>query len=545
MNPAILTLAALGLLAAVLVLAHAPVGAYLYRVATATGHTRVERGIYRVAGIDPDGDMHWRAYAASVVAFSLVSIGLLWALILAQSVLPWSFGRKMNWHTALNTAVSFTTNTNWQSYGGEAGAGYTVQMAGLTVQNFVSAGVGIAVAFAVMRGVARRSASTLGSFWVDLVRVCLRVLLPIAAVGAILLLLGGVIQNLAAPTEIQTVTGTTQVIQGGPVASQEAIKLLGTNGGGFFNANSAHPFENPTAWTNILEILLILLIPFSLPRTYGLMVGDRRQGHALVAVMAGIALVSAALTSWAETAAGGASLEGKEVRFGTVWSAVFATATTGTSTGAVNSMHESYSPLGGGMVLTNMLLGEVSPGGVGTGFYGLFILAVIAVFIAGLMVGRTPELLGKTIGQREITYAALAILVMPALVLLLTAAALVLPVAKGALLTSGPHGLTEMMYGYASAANNNGSAFAGLTADQPYLNLTLALAMFFGRLLPIVLVLALAGSLAAQPRRPETEGTMPTGTPLFAGLLAGVVLIVAGLTFFPALALGPIAEALS
>lgn len=534
------------LIAGILAATHVPLGWWIHRAFADPHDWRIERGIYRIVGVDSRIEQRWTTYAASVLAFAVVSVLGLWALIMAQSSLPWSLGRSQNWHTALNTAVSFTTNTNWQSYGGEAGAGYAVQMLGLTVQNFVSAATGIAVAIALLRGLARVGTDRLGNFWVDLTRASIRVLLPLAVVGALLLLVGGVIQNLAAPHDILTVGGGRQTIQGGPVASQEVIKLLGTNGGGFFNANSAHPFENPNAWTNLLEILLVLVIPFAMPYTYGLMVGDRRQGLSVAAVMAVLFVGSAALATWAEAAAASAptgSMEGKEQRFGIVWSVLFGTATTGTSTGAVNSMHESYSPLGGGLLLGNMVLGEVSPGGVGTGLYGALVFVVIAVFISGLMVGRTPELLGKSVGRAEITYAALAAVTMPALVLLFTGASLVLPVARDALLASGPHGLTEMMYAYASASNNNGSAFAGLSADQPWLNLTLAFCMFAARFVTIVLVLALAGSLAAQPRRPATAGTMPTHTPLFTGLLAGVILVVAGLTFFPALALGPLAEA--
>lgn len=538
--------AGLLLIGAVLAATHVPLGWWMYRCFTDPRDWRVERGIYRVVGVRPRVEQRWTTYAASVLAFAVVSVLGLWVLIMAQPWLPWSLGRSQNWHTALNTAVSFTTNTNWQSYAGEAGAGHTVQMLGLTVQNFVSAATGIAVAIALVRGLARMSTDRIGNFWVDLTRASIRVLLPIAALGAVLLVVGGVIQNLAGPQEITTIAGGSQTIQGGPVASQEVIKLLGTNGGGFFNANSAHPFENPNPWTNLLEILLVLVIPFAIPHTYGLMVGDRRQGLSVAATMAILFVGSAALGTWAESAAAQAptgSMEGKEQRFGIVWSVLFGTATTGTSTGAVNSMHESYSPLGGGLLLVNMILGEISPGGVGTGLYGALVFVVIAVFISGLMVGRTPELLGKSVGRTEITCAALAAVTMPALVLLFTGTSLVLPVARDALLASGPHGLSEMMYAYASASNNNGSAFAGLSADQPWLNLTLAFCMFAARFVTIALVLALAGSLAAQQRRPVTAGTMPTHTPLFTGLLVGVILVVAGLTFFPALALGPLAEA--
>ncbi|MBM6402382.1 potassium-transporting ATPase subunit KdpA [Phycicoccus sonneratiae] len=548
MTIALQTAAAVLLVGAVLAAVHVPLGTWMHRVFTDDSDWRVERAVYRVVGVDPRTEQRWTGYAGSVLAFAVASVALLFVLITVQGWLPWNLGRTMDWDTALNTAVSFTTNTNWQSYAGEAGTGHTVQMLGLTTQNFVSAATGLAVAVALLRGLARAHADRLGNFWVDLTRSTVRVLLPLAAVGAVLLLLGGVIQNLAAPHTIETLTGTQQVIQGGPVASQEAIKELGTNGGGFFNANSAHPFENPGPWTNLLEIVLILVIPFSLPYTYGLMVRDRRQGAVAAGVMGFLLVGSIALAAWAEAhAAAGpfGSMEGKEQRFGIVWSSVFAGATTGTSTGAVNSMHDSYSALGGGVPLVNMLLGELSPGGVGTGLYSYLVVVVLAVFIAGLMVGRTPELLGKTIGRTEITSAALVTLTMPALVLLGTGLSVVLPVSLDARLNDGPHGLSELMYAVASASNNNGSAFAGLSADQPYLNLLLAACMFVGRFVPIILVLRLAGSLAAQGKRPVTAGTMPTHTPLFTTLVVGTVLIVAGLTFFPSLALGPIAEALS
>ncbi len=548
MSTTVTTLAYLGVLAVILGLLHVPLGNWMYRVFTDERDWRAERAVYRLVGVDPRREQRWSTYAVAVVAFGVMSVTLLFLLILGQRWLPWGLGRAQDWHTALNTAISFTTNTNWQSYAGEAGAGYTVQMVGLTVQNFVSAATGIAVAVALVRAIARHDTDRIGNFWVDLTRACLRVLLPIAVAGAVLLLCGGVIQNLDAPHTITTITGQQQVIQGGPVASQEAIKLLGTNGGGFFNANSAHPFENPNAWTNLLQIVLVLMIPFSLPWTYGRMVGDKRQGGVLTGVMALLFLGSAALTTWAEQAASSGlagSMEGKEQRFGIVGSVVFGTATTGTSTGAVNSMHESYSALGGGLLMVNMQLGEVSPGGVGTGLYGILVFAIITVFIAGLMVGRTPELLGKTIGRAEITYAALATITMPALVLLFTGASLVLPAGRAALLNHGPHGLSEMLYAYSSASNNNGSAFAGLSADQPWLNLTLGACMVIARFAIIVFTLGVAGALVRQHRRPQTAGTMPTHTPLFGGLLVGIIVIVAGLTFFPALALGPLAEALS
>ena len=549
MSATVSGLLTIGVLLLMLAVCYHPLGAWMARVYTDTRHLRVERAIYRLVRVDPDSEQGWKTYALSVMAFSLVSIAALFTLILVQLRLPLRQGSEgMGVTTALNTAVSFVTNTNWQSYAGEVGATPIVQTVGLTVQNFASAAVGMAVAVALIRAIARRSTQGVGNFWVDLVRGSVRVLLPIAAVGAVVLMAGGVVQNLTAPETIQAAAGGEQVIRGGLVASQEAIKELGTNGGGYFNANSAHPFENPNALTNLFEIFLLLVIPFALTRTYGLMVGDRRQGWALLGFAGVLWAGAVAATTASEVSASGGlagSMEGKEQRFGLWASTLFASATTGTSTGAVNSMHESYSPLGGGTVLTNMLLGEISPGGVGSGLYGILIMAIIAVFIAGLMVGRTPEFLGKTIGRREITCAALYILVMPLLVLTFTGISLVFDGPKSTMLASGPHGLSEVMYAFASGSNNNGSAFAGLGADNPWYNLTLAACMFLGRFVPMLLVLRLAGLLVEQHRRPATVGTMPTHTPLFVGLLTGVALIVAGLTFFPALALGPIAEALS
>ena len=549
MSATVSGLLTIGVLLLMLAVCYHPLGAWMARVYTDTRHLRVERAIYRLVRVDPDSEQGWKTYALSVMAFSLVSIAALFTLILVQLRLPLRQGSEgMGVTTALNTAVSFVTNTNWQSYAGEVGATPIVQTVGLTVQNFASAAVGMAVAVALIRAIARRSTQGIGNFWVDLVRGSVRVLLPIAAVGAVVLMAGGVVQNLTAPETIQAAAGGEQVIRGGLVASQEVIKELGTNGGGYFNANSAHPFENPNALTNLFEIFLLLVIPFALTRTYGLMVGDRRQGWALLGFAGVLWAGAVAATTASEVSASGGlagSMEGKEQRFGLWASTLFASATTGTSTGAVNSMHESYTPLGGGTVLTNMLLGEISPGGVGSGLYGILIMAIIAVFIAGLMVGRTPEFLGKTIGRREITCAALYILVMPLLVLTFTGISLVFDGPKSTMLASGPHGLSEVMYAFASGSNNNGSAFAGLGADNPWYNLTLAACMFLGRFVPMLLVLRLAGLLVEQHRRPATVGTMPTHTPLFVGLLTGVALIVAGLTFFPALALGPIAEALS
>ena len=549
MSPAVSGLLTIGVLLLALALCYHPLGAWMARVYTDRGHWRAERAVYRLVGVDPESEQGWRAYATSVVAFSLVSVAALFALVLVQLHLPLRQGAQgMGVTTALNTAVSFVTNTNWQSYAGEVGATPILQTAGLTVQNFASAAVGMAVAVALTRAIARRSVHGIGNFWVDLVRGSLRVLLPVAVVAAVVLLAGGVVQNLTAPEAVHAAAGGEQVIRGGLVASQEAIKELGTNGGGYFNANSAHPFENPNAFTNLVEVFLLLLIPFALTRTYGILVGDRRQGWALLGFAGLLWAAGVAATTVSEVAASGAaggSMEGKEQRFGLWASTLFAASTTGTSSGAVNSMHESYSPLGGGTVLANILLGEVSPGGVGSGLYGILVLAVIAVFIAGLMVGRTPEYLGKTIGRREITCAALYILVMPLLVLAFTGLSLVMAGPRSMMLASGPHGLSEVMYAFGSAANNNGSAFAGLSADGPWYNLTLAACMLLGRFVPMVLVLRLAGLLVQQRVRPATTGTMPTHTPLFVGLLTGVAVVVAGLTFFPALALGPIAEALS
>ncbi|MDQ2783275.1 MAG: potassium-transporting ATPase subunit KdpA [Actinomycetota bacterium] len=547
MSDAVSGMLTIGVLVVLLAVTHAPLGGWLARVFTSEKHWRVERFAYRLCGVNPDKGQRWQVYAASVGAFAILSFVLLFVVIVGQGVLPFHHGESMHVDTAVNTAISFVTNTNWQSYAGEAGASQFVQAFGLTVQNFTSAAVGIAVVAALIRAIARQQGTTIGNFWVDLVRTTVRVLLPLAVVGAVLLVVGGVVQNLADPTTVTGVTGATQVIPGGLVASQEVIKELGTNGGGFFNANSSHPFENPNALTNLFEIFLILVIPFALPRAYGIMVGDRRQGHAITAFMGVLWGSALALVTWAEVAASSGvagSMEGKETRFGIWASTLFAASTTSTSTGAVNSMHESYSPAGGGVVLLNMMLGEISPGGTGSGLYGALVVAIITVFIAGLMVGRTPELLGKTVGRHEITLAALYTLVTPAVVLVLSAIGIGLPVSRDALLGSGPHGLTEMVYAYTSAANNNGSAFAGLSADQPYLNLTLALAMALGRFVPLVLVLALAGRFVVQRRRPVTAGTMPTHTPLFVTLLVSVALVVTGLTYFPTLALGPIAEAL-
>ncbi|MEV8046021.1 potassium-transporting ATPase subunit KdpA [Streptomyces griseoluteus] len=536
-----------------LALVHAPAGGYMATVYSSRRHLRVERWIYRAVGADPDTEMRWPAYLRGVLAFSVAGVLFLYLLQRLQGVLPGSLGfSPVNPAQSFNTAVSFVTNTNWQSYYGEQTMGHVVQTAGLAVQNFVSAAVGMAVAVALVRGFARSRSGELGNFWADLVRGTLRVLVPAAVLGALVLVACGAIQNFSGIHEVGQFPGGAQQWNGGAVASQEAIKELGTNGGGYFNANSAHPFENPTPFSNLFEIFLILVIPFSLTRTFGLMVGSVRQGYAILAAMAAIWLGFTALMTAAEfshhgpalQAAGGA-MEGKEVRFGVGGSALFAVSTTLTSTGAVNSFHSSYTGLGGGVAMLGMMLGEIAPGGTGSGLYGMLIMAVIAVFLAGLMVGRTPEYLGKKIGAREMKLAACYILVTPALVLVLTAASLALPTPPHSMLNPGAHGFSEVLYAFTSAANNNGSAFAGLNANTDWFNTTTGLAMLLGRFLPMVFVLALAGSLAAQRPVPESAGTLRTGKPLFAGLLVGAILIVTGLTYFPALALGPLAEGLS
>jgi K+-transporting ATPase ATPase A chain len=536
-----------------LAVTHAPLGDYMYRVYNADKHSRAERGIYRLIGADPKAEQTWGAYARSVLAFSAVSIVFLFILQLLQGKLPLHLndpGTEMTPALAWNTAVSFVTNTNWQAYSGESTQGHLVQMAGLTVQNFVSAAVGMAVAIAFVRGLVRRSTGDLGNFWVDLVRGSLRILLPLSVIGALALVAGGAIQNFALhDTVVDTISGAQQTIPGGPVASQEAIKELGTNGGGFYNANSSHPYENPTTWTNWLEILLICLIPFALPRTFGRMVGNKKQGLAIVAAMGTIATASVGLLMLFQLQAHGtvptavgSAMEGVEQRFGVANSAVFAAATTLTSTGAVDSFHDSYTSLGGLVTMFNMQLGEIAPGGVGSGLYGMLILAIITVFVAGLMVGRTPEYLGKKITPREIKFAATYFLITPLLVLTGTALAMATPGQRAGMLNTGPHGLSEVLYAFTSASNNNGSAFAGLSVNTEWYNTALGLAMVFGRFLPIILVLALAGSFAAQARTPDSVGTLPTHRPQFVGLVVGVTLILVALTFLPMLALGPLAE---
>ncbi|NEN05763.1 potassium-transporting ATPase subunit KdpA [Diaminobutyricibacter tongyongensis] len=538
-------------------LTYRPLGDYMAATFTSKKDLRIERGFYRLIGVDSSVEQSWPVYLRSVLIFSVLGVLFLYLIQRIQEILPYSLGLPaIPEGLSFNTAISFVTNTNWQSYSPELTMGYTVQIAGLVVQNFLSAAVGVAVAITLVRGFASHRTGTIGNLWVDVTRATLRILLPLSAVFAIVLIIGGVVQNFNGFEHVTSVTGATATIPGGPVASQEAIKLLGNNGGGFFNVNSAHPFENPTAWTNIVEIFLMLLIPFALPRTFGKMVGDNRQGYAILGAMASIFVVSlVALTLFelqgggTATQAAGAALEGKEQRFGILGSTLFGTTSTLTSTGAVNSMHDSFTPLGGMMTLLNMMTGEVAPGGIGAGLYGILVIAIISVFLAGLMVGRTPEYLGKKIGAREIKLASLYILTTPTLVLLGTGLSFAIPaveqnIEKVSIWNPGPHGFSEVLYAFTSAANNNGSAFAGLTANTPWLNAALGTVMFLGRFVPILFVIALAGSLAAQEKVPATAGTLPTHRPLFVAFVVGVVVIVAALTYFPVLALGPLAEGL-
>ncbi len=532
----------------------------------------VERAVYRMAGIREEGEQRWTEYAASLLAFSLIGFLFLYALQRLQGFLPLNprGAAPLTPDLAFNTAVSFVTNTNWQAYSGEAALGYFVQMAGLAVQNFVSAGAGIAVAIAVVRGFARQQAKRIGNFWVDLTRATIYVLLPISVTAALFLCSQGVIQNFEGTVHARTVEGAPQAIPQGPVASQEAIKELGTNGGGFFNTNSAHPFENPTPLTNFFEMLLILAIPAGLTYTFGKMAGDTRQGWAIFAAMSVLLLTGVFAATWSEQrgnpnltrlgveagATGtqpGGNMEGKEVRFGISGSALFATITTAASSGAVNSMHDSYTPLGGLVPLFNIESGEAIFGGVGSGLYGMLLFAVLAVFIAGLMVGRTPEYLGKKIEQKEVKMAMLALIATSAAILVSTGVSTVAKFEPGGywnppgpaaanINNPGPHGFSEVLYAYSSGAGNNGSAFAGLNANTPWYNLTIGLAMLAGRFLFIIPMLAAAGSLAAKRRAPPSAGTFPTHGALFVGLLVGTVVIVGALTFFPALALGPVVE---
>ena len=557
----------IALFAVAIVLLVKPFGGYMTRVFSGERTFLspvmgpLERGIYRLAGVDARSDQGWLTYAVSMLLFNLVGFLGLYALMRLQAVLPFNPAGQtaVEPSLAFNTAMSFDTNTNWQAYVPEATMSYLVQMAGLTVHNFVSAATGIALAIALVRGFARRSARGIGNFWADLTRCTLYVLLPISIVAGLFFVWQGVPQNLGAYTEATTLEGARQVIAQGPVASQEAIKMLGTNGGGFFNANSAHPFENPGAITNFVQIVLIFSIGAALTNVFGRMVGDQRQGWAVLAVM-GIRWLGGVLVAyWAEAAGNpgiarlgvdagasplqaGGNMEGKEVRFGIANSALFAVITTAASCGAVNAMLDSFTPLGGLVPLFNIQLGEIIVGGVGAGLYGMLLFAIIAVFVAGLMVGRTPEYLGKKIEAKEVKMALLAILVLPLSILGFTAVATVTAAGLAGPANAGPHGFSEILYAYTSGTGNNGSAFAGISANTLFYNTTIGLAMFIGRFLMIVPMVAIAGSLAAKKIVPASAGTFPTHGPLFVGLVVGVILIVGGLTFFPALALGPIVE---
>jgi K+-transporting ATPase ATPase A chain len=515
----------------------------------------VERGFYRLAGVDPAREQDWFTYTIAMLVFSIAGFLSLYAIQRLQNFLPLNprgFDAVPP-DLAFNTSDSFITNTNWQNYSGETTMSHLTQMLGLTVHNFVSAATGLAMAFALVRGFARSSATTVGNFWVDLTRVTLYILLPIALVGALVFVALGMPQTLVGAVDATTLEGAKQTIAIGPVASQEIIKELGTNGGGFFNANSAHPFENPNAWTNLLEIWALLSIPVASVLAFGRVVGDIRQGRAILAAMAVFLIVGIGVAYWSETAGNplltalgvdpsAGNLEGKEVRFGQAMSVLFTTGTSGTSTGAVNSMFDSYTPLGGIVPMFNLLAGCIWPGGVGAGLYGFLVVAIIAVFVAGLMVGRTPEYLGKKIEVREMKFAMLAVLIYPLSVLGFAGAAVLLQTALDSMNNSGPHGLSEIIYAYASANANNGSAFAGLNGNTLWFNTTLGIVMLLGRFAYVVPVLALAGSLAAKKKIPASAGTFPTDGPLFVGLLVGVIVILYLLQYFPALSLAPIVE---
>jgi K+-transporting ATPase ATPase A chain len=555
-----------GLLVAALAVCYVPLGNYIARIFTTDKHWRVERGVFKLIGVDPSVDQKWSSYLRSMLSFSLISVLFLYGLERLQHYL---FLNVMHFPNvppplAWNTAVSFVTNTNWQNYSGENTMGYLVQMSGLMVQQFFSAAVGIVVAIAMIRGFMRQKTDKLGNFWADVTHCIFRLLLPLAFVAAIILVAAGGIENLANYHTVTTLSGAHQVIPGGTVSSQEVIKDMGNNGGGWFNANSAHPFENPNPFTNIFEIFLLLLIPFATPRAFGKMVGDNRQGYALVAVMAVIWLLAIGGISFFEAQGAGAAtqvahgaMEGVETRFGSSGCSIFAASTTVTSTGAVNCFHDSLTPFGGGIALFDIALGEIAPGGVGAGMYGILVLAIVTVFVGGLMVGRTPEYIGKKIRPTEMKYAALYFLTLPVVILSAAGASLGLKnwPSSGttdtntlsplhSILNAGPHGLTEIMYAFASMANNNGSAFAGLTTNTYWYNTVGGIVMLFGRFAPEIFALGLAGSLARQGTVPASEGTLDTRTPLFVGMLIAVILILVGLTYFPALALGPFAEGL-
>jgi potassium-transporting ATPase potassium-binding subunit len=542
----------LGLLVVALAACFIPLGNYIAHIFTTEKHWRVERGIYKVIGVNPQADQRWSVYLRSMLAFSAVSVLFLYGLERLQHVMWFSLGLPgVPPPLAWNTAVSFVTNTNWQNYSGESTMGYIVQMSGLAVQNFLSAAVGLVVAIALIRGFVRSKTDKLGNFWVDLTRGTLRLLLPLSIVGALVLVAAGVIDNFHANQVVTTLAHGHQTITGGPVASQEVIKEMGNNGGGFYNANSAHPFESSNPFTNWFEIFLILLIPMALPRAFGKMVKDNRQGYALVAVMVIMWLAAVGGVSFFEAQHAGlapqlahAAMEGKNVTNGVPGSSLFAASTTTTSTGAVNSFHDSFTPFGGGIVLFDMALGEIVPGGIGAGMYGILILAIVTVFVGGLMVGRTPEYIGKKIRPTEMKYAALYFLVLPVVILTAAALSIAMKTPQASILNPGPHGLTEIIYAFTSMANNNGSAFAGLTTNTDWYNTVGGIVMLLGRFAPEIFALGLAGSLARQQPVPASVGTMETHKPLFVGMLVGVILVLVGLTYFPALALGPFAEGL-
>src|ERR1022692_1189687 len=552
MNGALAGWLQVALLVAALAACYVPLGNYIARIFTSDKHWRVERGIYKAIGIDPAADQKWSSYLRSMLAFSAVSVLALYGIERLQHYLLLSLGMaNVPPALAFNTAASFVTNTNWQNYSGESTMGYLTQMSGLAVQNFLSAAVGLVIAIALIRGLIRSKTDKLGNFWVDVTRAVVRLLLPLAVIGGIVLMASGVIDNFSAYHTVTTLSGAHQTIVGGPVASQEIIKNMGNNGGGFFNANSSHPFESPNPFTNWFEIFTLLLIPFATPRAFGKMVKDNRQGYALLAVMVIIWLAAVGGISFFEAQGAGlapqlahGAMEGKNVAFGTSGSSLFAASTTVTSTGAVNSFHDSFTPFGGGIALFDIALGEIAPGGIGAGMYGILVLAIVTVFVGGLMVGRTPEYLGKKIRPTEMKYAALYFLTLP--VVILTAAGLSIGtrVPQKSILNPGPHGLTEVVYAFASMANNNGSAFAGLTTNTTWYNTLGGVVMLLGRFAPEIFALGHAGSLAGAQPVPASLGTLETHQPLFVGMLVGVILILVGLTYFPALALGPFAEGL-
>ncbi|MER9727750.1 potassium-transporting ATPase subunit KdpA [Mesorhizobium sp. M0217] len=546
----------------IVVLLVKPLGGYMYRVFNGDRTFLspilgpVERGLYRISGTSEREEQHWTTYAAGIIFFSLAGFLVLYFLQRLQGVLPYNPAgmASVEPNLAFNTAVSFVTNTNWQNYGGESTLSYLVQMAGLTVQNFMSAAVGISIAVALIRGFARASAKSIGNFWVDMTRCTLYILLPLSIVLTLVYVWLGMPQTLGPYVDATTLEGAKQTLALGPVASQVAIKMLGTNGGGFFNANAAHPFENPDAISNMIQMVTIFALGAALTNVFGRMVGNQRQGWAILATMGVLFIAGVVICYWAEAAGNplvhalgvdGANMEGKESRFGIAASALFAVITTAASCGAVNAMHDSFTALGGLVPMLNMQLGEVIVGGVGAGFYGIVMFIVITVFVAGLMVGRTPEYLGKKIEAKEVKMAMLAILALPLVMLVFTAIAVVLPSAVASMANGGPHGFSEVLYAYTSAAANNGSAFGGLSGNTPWYNITLGISMWVGRFFVIIPALAIAGSLATKKTVPASAGTFPTDGPLFVGLLVGVILIVVGLTFFPALAIGPIVEHLA